>query len=669
MKKQRLSTIVIAGFISTCAIAGLVYGQENQEAEKKFSGFYRLRFDNFFVDEDGGRFREDNLRKDDASGGLDWLHLESTEPDEKGYEWLLEGKALYDYDYDFHFLLKKEDSHYFKLDFSSLRYYYDGSNEYWDQSFYMLPSAGGRLANEISDGGFFTDRRDYNIEFGITPPEGLELILGWHRSVKDGKEVLLLGSQATIGFVPPDFYGIPAVKNFKGITDTFYGEIARTFNEKYNFRIRQEFEQYHDDQLTLFPRSVSGTLNDQRFKDDPGYTNWRTMLMFDSFLDEETYVTANYMYNYLNNDSTRTSTGASGLTWLGLPMSDFTDNRVGSSRRTNVGALGYKRANIMPDLHLTAALRLEDSRTKSRSSGMLGAAFQDFTSHKDEFRVGETVRLVYKGIKKTTLSFDADLEQRDLGWKENNNGQRWNADVDFTDQVYSVKAVHRFNSKLKSTFKFRIKDLERSYTNLFDSDSASYPGFLGNYRRKGNDVTLKTDWRLNGTTSATLMYQFVQESIDTELGGKTQNLEIHRGSGSLSMNPLSNLFLVTTFMLENYQRDTPASGNPGSKFAFGPRPFDFVGDSFSILLDGTYILNDKDSCTFAYQHTESLGKGDGNNTNDSAYDKIVLMMKHKIAKNQAFSAGYQFINFDNHNGTSFDDYSAHGVLFTYEFVF
>jgi hypothetical protein len=92
--------------------------------------------------------------------------------------------------------------------------------------------------------------------------------------------------------------------------------------------------------------------------------------------------------------------------------------------------------------------------------------------------------------------------------------------------------------------------------------------------------------------------------------------------------------------------------------------------SFCIfLLDGTYLFNDKDSCTFAYQHTESLGKGDENNINDSAYDKIALMMKHKIAKNQAFGAGYQFINFDNHNGTSFDDYSAHGVLVTDEFVF
>ena len=351
-------------------------------------------------------------------------------------------------------------------------------------------------------------------------------------------------------------------------------------------------------------------------------------------------------------------------------MSDFTNNRVGSSRRTNVGALGYKKTNIMPNLHLTAALRLEDSRTKSSSSGLLdGMEAQDFTSGKDEVRVGETVRLVYKGIKKTTLSFDADLEQRDLNWKENNNGERWKADVDFTDQVYSIKAVHRFNSKVKSTFKFRTKDLERSYTNLFDSDPLSYPGFLGSYRITGDDVSLKTDWRVNGTTSAALMYQFVQESIKTELGSKTQNMEIHRGAGSLSMSPFSNLFFVTTFMIENYKIDTPANGDPTNRIAAGSNPFDFVGNSYSILFDGTYVFNEKTSCNFGIQHTEALGEGDGNNTNDSVYDKIKLMLRYKIKKSQTLSAGYQFINFNNHHGGSFDDYKAHGLIVTYEMTF
>ena len=37
------------------------------------------------------------------------------------------------------------------------------------------------------------------------------------------------------------------------------------------------------------------------------------MVMFDSFLDKQTYVTADYMFNYLNNNSTRTIITAAAL--------------------------------------------------------------------------------------------------------------------------------------------------------------------------------------------------------------------------------------------------------------------------------------------------------------------------------------------------------------------
>ena len=38
----------------------------------------------------------------------------------------------------------------------------------------------------------------------------------------------------------------------RGITDTIYGEVSQTFAEKYNLRVRQEFEQYHADQYGHF---------------------------------------------------------------------------------------------------------------------------------------------------------------------------------------------------------------------------------------------------------------------------------------------------------------------------------------------------------------------------------------------------------------------------------
>ena len=203
----------------------------------------------------------------------------------------------------------------------------------------------------------------------------------------------------------------------------------------------------------------------------------------------------------------------------------------------------------------------------------------------------------------------------------------------------------------------------------FTYNYKNYPGFLGDYRITGNDVTAKTDWRINSTTNTTLMYQFIQESIKTDAGNKTQNWETHRGSGSISMNPSTNLFLVGTFMLENYNLDTPASGASGNRIADGPRAFDYIGNSYSLMLDGTYVYDAKTSCTFGFQHTESLGEGDGNNTNDSRYDKLSLMVNRKLSESQTLGVGYQYIDFDNRNGGDFDDYDAHGILMTYEYDF
>ncbi|KKL06541.1 hypothetical protein LCGC14_2595000 [marine sediment metagenome] len=117
--KQRIGwKVVTVSVICLVTIVGFAQAQETDDSDKKLKGEVRFRYDWLGVNKDRGRFREDNWMTDGSTGGLDWLHLESTEPDENGYEWLLEGRALHDYDYDLSFLMKKEDSHYLKLKLS-----------------------------------------------------------------------------------------------------------------------------------------------------------------------------------------------------------------------------------------------------------------------------------------------------------------------------------------------------------------------------------------------------------------------------------------------------------------------------------------------------------------------------------------------------------------------
>jgi hypothetical protein len=188
---------------------------------------------------------------------------------------------------------------------------------------------------------------------------------------------------------------------------------------------------------------------------------------------------------------------------------------------------------------------------------------------------------------------------------------------------------------------------------------------MDSYRITGRDLRVATDWRLSNTTSLTLLYEFTQEGIDTSLGGKTQNWEIHRAAGSLSCYPAQNLFVVGTFMLENYDLDTPAVG-VAANHAQGARPFDFRGSSYSLLLDGAYAFNDRTSCTFGFQHTEAMGTVDS--AGDYSYDTVALMLKRKCSESKTIGIGYQFVNFNDHAG-GFDNYRAHGLTATYTFTF
>jgi hypothetical protein len=643
-------------------------GRDANEPVDYFRGDLGLRYENFWVNKDKGRFREDQWKTDGSSGGIERLYIESGTVDPNGYQVTLEGRALYDYDYDFSLLIEKKDSHYLLLDFTGLRRYFDGSNEPWDALVSDLA--------EKPDSDFFVDRQSYNVEFGWTPQKSDEFIFGWHRLVKDGKEVLLRGADGvTAG--GKTVSSIPVVAHVKGVTDTLYTEVAHTVAEKYNFRVRQEFEQYHDDQTAdISSFDINGAVDhSDTLDDDLGYTNWRTLLMFDSFLNDENYVTANYMYNYLRSDSTRNDIGTH----------EHTTDRGGSSRKTNAGSFGYRVDNLarVEKLSLIIGARIEDSSTQSQMSG--SSKYYNFTngqyegpkprigeSHLDDVPINETLRVTYQGIERTTLSFDADLEQRALHFSERDrHGGVFSdpdlsreADIDMTDQIYTFKAVRRLNRVLKSTLKVRLKDLERSTTDQLD-DSSFYPGYLDSYRRTGQEVSLATDYVLPNHATARLMYQYIHEDIDTSLGGKTQNLEIHRGSGSLAFSPMAKLFLVGMFMLDNYTMDTPAAGVAASH-AQGSRPFDFRGTSYSLLLDGTYYFNDKTSSTFGFQHTEAIGTSDF--AGDYAFDTIKMMLKFTQSRNQTVGIGYQFLNFNSHTG-SFDDYGGHGLLASYTYSF
>ena len=50
----------------------------------------------------------------------------------------------------------------------------------------------------VPDEDIYTDRLDLTLEVGITPLDGPEFVLGWHRWERDGQELLLRSERARL---------------------------------------------------------------------------------------------------------------------------------------------------------------------------------------------------------------------------------------------------------------------------------------------------------------------------------------------------------------------------------------------------------------------------------------------------------------------------------------
>ena len=695
-KTSRIQALTIA-LAATASLYTLeVAAQSSQASSSGTDAELELAYNYFWVEGDKGRFREDNWISSDATFGIKYLLVENfnnLELDLDDFYYRLEGHAMYDYDYDFSLLISQNYNYYFQFDASSTRRYFDGSNEYWDQTLYGFLNVDPRGTSEHPDEDMYVDRRNYGVEFGWTPEEGITAKIGWKRMEREGRETLLRGSRARVtGDTVPRFRGIPAVANVDGTTDTFYLELSNRFADKYNVTFRQEYEDHKDNQQIVFPRYLNGVIEqDRNFFDVPSYHISTSLLMVDSHLDDTTYVNANLMYSDLENNTARESRRLN----LANP-NHFIDTEVENTREVTAGGFAFRKSNFMKeDLTLSGGIRVEDSRTEAMSSGLAGGAtLREAVTDMDKVKISENIRLVYKGKKNATFSFDANLKQMGLDWSENadiRSHEIFNkpsaqsggipagvngilvreADIDHFDQKYELKAVFRQNNASRTTIALKYKDLDREYDEVFDNDPLYYPGHIGDYKIKGTEFLIKNAQRLESGLRTNVTYKYIDEKIDTDIGGQTQELKIHRLSGSASGAVNEVLFLTGTVMYDDYGLNTPAVGIGGAiKNASNiPSRYDYTGDSYSILANGSYLFGyeKQNTCLFGYQHTEAMGAG--NSPNDSSYDKLHVMFKLKTKENQSVSLGYQYIDFDNQAGDNWDDYTANGATVTYAFAY
>ncbi|NGX42434.1 MAG: hypothetical protein K940chlam7_00714 [Chlamydiae bacterium] len=616
------------------------------------NGYLRLLYGYCGVSGDRGRFREDQWINDNSRGGIDWMHVEFFPEEEKGYEMLLEGRAIVDDWYDAYFHARRADGHhYLKSAFTWWRHYYDGSTKFAD-------------SEEEHDSDLYLDRRTYLVELGYTQECCPEVIFGWHRLENHGKQTPFYGASNSFGSGP---YDILAPIHENGTTDTFYGEIGKTFCCKYNFRLRTEFENYDDDRKGLFSTK-------SRFDEDPYFRLWRQYVLFDSFLNPCTYVSLNYLFHDVKNTSKRDVFNSSGaVTYKERDVDNTKCSHIG------LGRINRKRFLGLCDLTLDARVRGEYSdislRSTEENEGSRHRGTWKTKGSFDQWRFMESAQLTYKGFCRTTLTAEALWEQRyeDRKWFNDHfdQGELEDAidrktDIDVHKQRYTLTAVHRFNRCLKATLRARYNRKVRDYDERVDTTEDDYPGYLGDFLWNEGEFTAKTDLRITPCLFYTLYYKWREETLKTDLGGKVNRRTHHHVAATCSWEATKHFHLTTTGIYEDYRFDTPTNPENCGAWEQGKQNFDFKGNNFTGTLDGIYAFNPNTSTFFGYRHTEAWGGVDF--SGNYSYDEIHLGLNRIISCFGEIGLSYCFKHF-NDQRKEHDDYEAHCGRITWEHAF
>ncbi|GAB4343194.1 MAG: hypothetical protein Kow0099_21460 [Candidatus Abyssubacteria bacterium] len=632
------------------------YPYTQDELEKWYYGWYiRGGVTYYDVDGDEGRFREDRFIDDQLTGGVERFSYNQQ-------NWSVSVTAVLEDLYGARVHYIKPEVFRVDFEFDRHRKYYDRQSEPWDPTLYGFTEG---FAKD-NDDDLFADRVDLNLEGQLLLPDIPNIILGWHHWERFGDEALLRG-QLTTSTIPgtPFARSLFVINDVDGKSDTLYIEIPLTIEEKYNFRFRQEYEDYRDDQEavdTTYTGGVPGPT--QVFDDEPEWREFRTLFTFDSFITEGLFLSANYYHSDLENEFQRDVLNP------GSPVNTFDDSDVENDLVSDAVTLGLVCLNLAENFTVSTNFRAERIDVNSHSEGLTSGTPIIFASSDEETRYGESVELIWAGLPGTTLSAAAEWEQRywereEVDGEEAANVLTRDVDIDGKFQEYTLTAVNRPHTDVRLTARYRFKDHDEDYDSKFDIAPTTYPDILGDLEDdKTHEVTFKGDWQFLPAWTLTAKYQFEDGEIEWDRQDtEGQDLRIHRVAGTIFGSPFDRVVLTGMAMYEDFSLDTPTNIPPGNQWFDGEGAYDFTYESYVLFGSGTYVINDKWSTNLSYQHTQNTGKDV-----DNDLDEVWVGAEYKLTEDKIISARYEFFDYDD-DLTGFDDYDGHGVYLALAYRF
>lgn len=638
---------------------------------------------------DKGRFRENGSRQDGMTGGIEELTYD-LRVEALRYELSL--RAMDKADFDFVSKTSKDKLGYIKVRGQTFRHWYDGTSGHFATDAYELSPT----LLEMPDEDLYVDRRKLAIELGLTMPDVPEIKLGYEHTKRKGKDVPFWGAAAGwsvpfVGGFPPRQRKLPVVRRTESRSNMLYLDFEHTV-KKVHFTVRQQLEDYDEEATIDEPAYVDKDLRERTSRrDQPSFRSSRTTFQVDSHVHERAYLSAGYMFDYVNNDSTYelsylTPTGERKISGDNVG-GDVGDTGISaadhfSRREKHVWTVGGV-LDITEDLRLIARLRPEDSDTSSKSKAGEPSPLTIYPivpeQHLTESRVEETalaemLELSYSGIPRTVLSLQGEWEQRSIHVDERYRSiqaparnRLHRADIDRDTAEYTGRATYLPFPGLRLSGQHRKSSLHHDYVSkgragpaiLVGSDVVfGYPGYLYDRGVSEEETVLSARWRLNRFATLVPKVAHIRREIEVhkESPDDISNARINRYSLGLDLAPFPNLYLTTVYTYDDVRIATEADKIDPQNPPIAQIP-NYRVDVYSLATNATLALNEKISLTAGYHRVHSGG------AIETVRDEVSGGLRYQVSPKVFATVKFIHYDFDDDRVGRLDNYSGNAIVF------
>jgi hypothetical protein len=627
---------------------------------------------------DDDKFREDwLLREDSFVGGIE--HLKLRYPIKE--DWLFKSEITTlpgQRNHDLKFEISKKDLFYARLHYKRFPHYFDDNGGFFKNfaiPFYTIP------------GNLSSDRDNLLLEFGLTLPDLPVFTFSYQKKSRDGEISSLTWGAAEEGGIEKHI--VPTLKDVDD--DIHIIKVGAKYKHDIaNIEVEQRWESTDLETKRIennftdgLPSTADATVIDKK---DTDYDSSQTTVKIDKRISKKLSMSGGYRYTKVDNDSETTlrTFNSSGVinpggfrkNWF-FPDSDSDVN----SHLWNFNVISQP----VKDLTVQGFFRLKSIHRSSDSTFFNDTSFpfdyspdqaHDITARTNDTIFGEAIRVTYKGISRVTPYLEAELQQGDSEIKENEKLTGFfkrDTDRDYDKQIYTVGTGFYPCKKLSGSFQYRKEYRKNKYHDDIDTedpmtiDPGGYSAFIERQDFDTDIFITRLTARPISSVSTTFRHEYRHQDIDSRMEGLNRELahvEIQTFSGSITITPLSNLFITSMVSHQIHRVKTRARYDQRSTTR------SFEGDSTSFVNSVVFALNDKTEFTADYQ-VSLTDNYDDNFTNfasdpiglalehDYTMQALTLGAKHKLKKNITLWCKYSLYDFDESHIDDMDDYTAH----------